>query len=99
MLIITAQTVLLTCLRFGSVGAQWEVQTARNATSTYVIEPLWSTCVLPLFWVNTLFWDAARWITTPDNDGHNKVSLSVSHRVTRMIRNRERKRLTHLPSL
>jgi hypothetical protein len=82
MLIVTAQTVLLTCLTFGSVRSQWAVQKARNATSTYVIEPMWSTCVLPMFWVNTLFWDAARWISTPDNDGHNKVSSSVSRRVT-----------------
>jgi hypothetical protein len=82
MLIVTAQTLLLACLTFGSVGAPWAVQIALNATSTYVIEPLWSICVLPLFWANTLFWDAARWVTTPDNDGHNKVSSSVSRRVT-----------------
>jgi hypothetical protein len=97
MLIVTAQTVLLTFLTFGSVGTQWGVQTARSATSTSVIEPLWRTCVLPIFWANTLFWDGSRWVTTPDNYGHNKVSSSVSHRVTRMSRKRDRKRLTHLP--
>jgi hypothetical protein len=55
--------------------------------------------VLPLFWANTLFWDTARWVTTPDNDGNNKFSSSVSRHVTPMSRKRERKRLTHLPSL
>jgi hypothetical protein len=99
MLIVTAQTVLLTCVAFGSVGAKWGVHTAGSATSTYVIEPLWSTCVLPLFWANMFFWDGPRWFATPDNDGHNKFSLSLSRRVTRMSRKRERKRLTHLPSL
>jgi hypothetical protein len=99
MLIVTAQIVLLTCLTFGSLGAQWGVHTERSTPSTYVIEPLWSTIVLPLFWVNTLFWDGARWLTTPDNDGHKKGSSSVSRRFTRMSHKRERKRATHLPSL
>jgi hypothetical protein len=97
MLIVTAQTVLLTCLTFGSVIAQWGVHTSRSATSTFVIEPLWSTIVLPLFWVNTLFWDLNCFLTTPDNDGYNEVRSSVSRRVTRMSHKRERKRLTHLP--
>jgi hypothetical protein len=88
MFIVTSQTVLLTCLTFGSVRAPWGVQTAQSATSTYVIEPMCSTCVLPLFWANTLIWDGARWVTTPDNDGHNKASSSVSLCVTHMSRTR-----------
>jgi hypothetical protein len=96
MLIVTSQTGILTWLAFGSVGAQWGVHTARSTTSTYVIEPLWNTIVLPLLWFNTLFWDGARFLTTSDNDGHKEVRSSVSRCVTRMSRKRKRKRVTHL---
>jgi hypothetical protein len=46
MLIVTSQTVLLTCLTCGLVGAQWGVHTARSATSTYVIETMCITIVI-----------------------------------------------------
>jgi hypothetical protein len=62
MLILTAQLALLTGLTFGSVGAQWGANTVHIVIFTLAIEPLWSTIVLPLLWMNTLFWDGADFI-------------------------------------
>lgn len=64
-----------------------------------MIEPLWSIIVLPLFWINTLFWDDARSLAAPENNGDRKIRSSIYHRIARKSRQRERKRLPWLPSL
>jgi hypothetical protein len=55
--------------------------------------------VLPLFWMNTILWDAARFFASPGNDGDHKVHSSISRRIARQSHQSERNRLTWLPSL
>jgi hypothetical protein len=64
-----------------------------------MIEPLWSIIVIPLFWINTLFWDDARSLAAPENNGDRKIRSSIYHRIARKSRQRERKRLAWLPLL
>jgi polyferredoxin len=75
------------------------VHTVGITIFTIVVEPLWSTIVLPLFWMNSIFWDGARFLAAPENDGDIAAPPSISHRITRKSRQRERKRLPWLPSL
>jgi hypothetical protein len=67
----TAMTYLATLMLAGiactTAGIQWSLGTMKNYLVRVFFEPVWSTLVLPLFFINTLLWDLARLLVeSPD---------------------------------
>jgi hypothetical protein len=62
----TAITYLATLMLAGiactTAGIQWSLGTMKNSLARVFFEPVWSTLVLPLFFINTLLWDLARFL-------------------------------------
>jgi hypothetical protein len=68
---LTAMTYLATLMLAGiactTAGIQWILGTMNNSLVRVFFEPVWSTLVLPLFFINTLLWDLARFLVeSPD---------------------------------
>jgi hypothetical protein len=67
----TAMTYLATLMLAGiactTAGIQWSLAMMKNYLVRVFFEPVWSTLVLPLFFINTVLWDLARFLVeSPD---------------------------------
>jgi hypothetical protein len=60
-------TLMLAGIACTTAGIQWSLGTMKNSLVRVFFEPVWSTLVLPLFFINTLLWDLARFLVeSPD---------------------------------
>jgi hypothetical protein len=50
--------VLLSVLALATIIIQWGARLFQNAAVCYVLNPSWRAIFLPLFWINTVLWDA-----------------------------------------
>jgi hypothetical protein len=91
-------TLMLTGIACTTAGIQWSLGTMKNSLVRVFFEPIWSTLVLPLFFVNTVIWDLARFLVeSPDlKESSNKrkdISKRLRHKQTRA----GQRRTTSLP--
>jgi hypothetical protein len=60
-------TLMLTGIACTTAGIQWSLGTMNNSLVRVFFEPIWSTLVLPLFFIDTVIWDLARFLVeSPD---------------------------------
>jgi hypothetical protein len=81
-------TLMLAGIACNTAGIQWGLGTMKNYLVRVFFEPVWSTLVLPLFFINTLLWDLARFLVeSPDlKESSNKrkdISQRLRHTQTR----------------
>jgi hypothetical protein len=55
-------TLMLAGIACTTVGIQWSLRTMQNALVRVFFEPIWSTMVLTLFFINTVIWDLSRFL-------------------------------------
>jgi hypothetical protein len=60
-------TLMLARVACTTAVIQWVLGTMKNALVQIFFELIWSTIVLPLFFINTMIWDFARFLVeSPD---------------------------------
>jgi hypothetical protein len=93
---LTAMTYLailmLTGIACTTAGIQWSLGTMKNYLVRVFFAAIWSTLVLPLFFINTVIWDLARFLVeSPDLQESSNKRKDISKRLLRK-QTRARKR-------
>jgi hypothetical protein len=79
----TAMTYLATSMLAGiactTAGIQWSLGMMKNALVRVFFEPIWSTMMLPLFFINTVIWHLARFLVeSPELQESSKKRKEIS---------------------
>jgi hypothetical protein len=88
---------LLSVLALATITVQWGAGLFKNAAVCYVLYPSWRAIFLPLFWTNTVLWDAVRYIVFSPTK--TKEHHRVPHIILRKSTHRARTRGSWIPPL
>jgi hypothetical protein len=79
---------LLSVLALATITIQWGAGLFQNAAVCYVLDPSWRAIFLPLFWTNTVLWDAVRYIVVspPKIKEQPRVPRRILSKITRRAR-------------
>jgi hypothetical protein len=89
--------VLLSVLALATIIVQLGAGLVQNAAVCYVLDPIWRSIVLPLFWINTVLWGASRYIVV--SPPKTKEQPRVPLRIFRKSARRAQTRGSWIPSL
>jgi hypothetical protein len=93
-------TLLLAGIACTTAGIQWSLGTMKNSLVQVFFEPVWSTLVLPLFFINTLLWDIVLLLgESPDLQESSSKRKYISKRLRRKQTRAGQRRNTWLPVL
>jgi hypothetical protein len=100
----TAMTYLTTLMLAGiactTAGIQWSLGPMKNALVRVFFEPVWSTMVPPLFFINTVIGDIARLLVeSPEWQESSKKRKEISEQLRRKQTRAGQRRTTWLPVL
>jgi hypothetical protein len=77
-------TLMLAGITCTTAGIQWSLGTMKNSLVRVLFEPVWSTLVLQLFFINTLLWDLVRFLVeSPDLQESSNKRKDISKRLRR----------------
>jgi hypothetical protein len=89
--------ILLSVLALTTIIVQWGAKLFQNDAVHYVLDPSWRAIFLPFFWINTVLWDAVRYIDV--SPPKIKEQPRVPRRILRKSARRARTRGSWIPPL
>jgi hypothetical protein len=89
--------VLLSVLALTTIIVQWGARLFQNADVRCVLDPSWRAILLPLFWINTVLWDAVIYIVV--SPPKIKEQPHVPHRILCKSARRAQTRGSWIPPL
>jgi hypothetical protein len=92
--------LMLTGIACTTAGIQWSLGTMKNSLVRVFFEPIWSTLVLPLFFIDTVIWDLAQFLVeSPDLQESSNKRKHISKRLRRKQTRAGQQLTTWLPVL